>query len=578
MLRTHTCGELNKSNVGKESTVCGWVHSRRDHGGIIFIDLRDRYGLTQIVFNPDSKTFKEADKLRREDVIQVKGKTTPRKEGMINKNMATGEIEIVVSELNVLNKSDVPPLEIDDRIVANEEMRLKYRYLDLRRPVMKNRLIFRHQVAQYVREYLSKNNFLEIETPMLIASTPEGARDYVVPSRVHPGKFYALPQSPQIYKQMLMVSGFDRYFQLARCLRDEDLRIDRQPEHTQIDVEMSFVEQEDILNVLEGMCKDIFKKQLNINLPKFPVFKYEESMDRFGSDKPDLRFGLELVDVTDIAKKSDFSIFKDAETVKCLPVEKEMTRGDIDKLIEWSKEQGSKGLAWMKVTDKGLESSIVKFFSADLQKKLAEKTKVKSGVLFFVADKRNKTNEMLGKLRNKLGQDLKLIKEGEFKFCWVVDFPMFEWNETEEKWDFLHNPFAMPKKEHLQFLEKDPSKVYADLYDLVLNGIELGSGAIRITRPDIQERAFSVVGMTKETAQQRFGFMLEAYRYGGPPHGGMGIGFDRLVALMQGFNDIREVMAFPKTKSAECPMDGCPSSLADKDLNVLKLKIDKKEK
>ncbi len=577
MLRTHTCGELNKSNVGKETVLCGWVNTRRDHGGIIFIDLRDRYGLTQVVFNPDSKFFKEADKLRREDVIQVKGKVVSRKEGMVNKNMTTGEIELVVSELNVLNKSDVPPIEIDDRIVANEEMRLKYRYLDLRRPVMKNRLIFRHQIAQYVREYLSKNNFIEIETPMLIASTPEGARDYVVPSRVHPGKFYALPQSPQIYKQMLMVSGFDRYFQLARCLRDEDLRIDRQPEHTQIDVEMSFIEQKDILEMLEGMCKDVFKKALNITLPKFPVIKYDDAMDKYGSDKPDLRFGLELVDITDIAKKSDFSIFKDAEVVKCLPVDKEMTRGDIDKLIEWSKEQGSKGLAWMKVTSNGLESSIVKFFSSDLQKKLLERAKVKSGVLFFIADKKSKTNEILGKLRNKLGQDLKLIKEGEFKFCWVIDFPMFEWNETEEKWDFLHNPFAMPKKEHLQFLEKSPEKVYADLYDLVLNGIELGSGAIRITVPEIQARAFNVIGMTKETAQERFGFMLEAYRYGGPPHGGMGIGFDRLVALMQGINDIREVIAFPKTKSAECPMDGSPSALAQKDLDVLKLKFEHKK-
>ncbi len=578
MLRTNTCGELNKSNIGKNTTLCGWVHSRRDHGGVIFIDLRDRYGLTQIVFYPDSKHFQNADRLRREDVIQVSGKISARKEGMINKNMPTGEIEVVVSNLNILNKSDVPPIEIEDRVTANEEMRLKYRYLDLRRPVMQNKLILRHKVSQIIREYMSSHHFLEIETPMLIASTPEGARDYVVPSRVHPGKFYALPQSPQIYKQMLMVSGLDRYFQLARCLRDEDLRADRQPEHTQIDLEMSFAEQQDVLDIVEGLYKHIFKKIMNIELPKFPVFTYDEAMERFGTDKPDLRFGLELIDVTKIAKKSEFSIFKGAESVKCLPCSKDMTRGDIDKLIEWVKENGGKGLAWARIKGNELESSIVKYFSTEVQKELIKASKLNSGILFFSADARNKVNEILSKLRNKLGNDLKLIKENDFKFCWVIDFPMFEWNEDEEKWDFLHNPFAMPKKEHLLFLEKDPGKVYADLYDLVLNGFELGSGAIRITRPDIQERAFSVVGMTKETAKERFGFMLEAYRYGGPPHGGMGLGLDRTVALMCGTNDIREFIAFPKTKAAECPMDGSPSELAPKDLNVLKLKVEHKEK
>ena len=577
MLRTHTCGQLNKSNVAKTTTLAGWVHTRRDHGGVVFVDLRDRYGLTQIVFNPDSKAFAEASKLRREDCIQVTGSVVARKEGMINKNLPTGEIEVVVSDLTVVNKSDVPPLEVDDRVIANEELRLKYRYLDLRRPSMQSKFLFRHKLAQIMREYFSKNNFLEIETPMLIASTPEGARDYVVPSRVNPGKFYALPQSPQIYKQMLMVAGFDRYFQLAKCMRDEDLRVDRQPEFTQVDIEMSFVEQQDVLDAIEGSCKEAFTKLLNIELPKFPILTYDESMHRFGCDKPDLRFGLELVDVSSIVKKSDFSVFKDAELVKCLPCPQDMTRGDIDKLIEWSKEQGSKGLAWMRVKGDVLESSIVKYFSPEVQKELMSATKIDGGILFFVADSKDRTNEILSRLRNKLGQDLNLIKEGEFKFCWIVDFPMFEWNADEDKWDFKHNPFAMPKRQYLDSMEKHPEKVYADLYDLVLNGIELGSGAIRITQPEIQERVFKIVGMPMEEAQKRFGFMLEAYHYGGPIHGGFAIGFDRLVSLMNGVRDLREFIAFPKNKSAECPMDGCPSPLADKDLNVLKLKVEHKK-
>ncbi len=576
MLRTNTCGELTGKDMGKSVVLCGWVHSRRDHGGIIFVDLRDRYGLTQVVFDPmhNKESHRTAEKIGREYVLRVVGKVRRRKPGMENPKMHTGEIEVITDALEILNASDVPPLEIDDKITANEEVRLKYRYLDLRRPVMQSHLLFRHKVTQVAREYLSGHNFVEIETPLLIRSTPEGARDYVVPSRVHPGKFYALPQSPQIYKQILMIAGMDRYFQIARCLRDEDLRADRQPEHTQIDLEMSFVEQSDVLEAVEGMYKHIFKKTMNIDLPKFPILTYEESMSKYGTDKPDLRFGLELVDVTDVAKRSDFKVFSDAESVKCLPVPNEISRGDIDKLIEWAKEQGSKGLAWMKVTDKGLESSIVKFFSAELQKELLSRAKIKSGVLFFIADTKKRTNEILSKLRNKLGQDLKLIKEGQFKFCWVIDFPMFAWSEDEERWDFEHNPFAMPKKEHLELLEKDPGKVKADLYDIVLNGIEIGSGAIRINRPDIQERAFKVVGLSKEAARKKFGFLLEAYRYGGPPHGGMGLGLDRVVALMQGFNDIREVIAFPKTKAAECPMDGSPSELDEKQWKELHLKSD----
>lgn len=571
MLRTHTCGELNKKDVKKKVTLSGWVNSRRDHGGVVFIDLRDRYGLTQVVFNPSVKCFDEASKLRREDCIQVIGDVVSRTDALINKNLSTGEIEVVVNTLNVINKSDVPPLEVDDRVAINEDVRLKYRYLDLRRPSMQKNFAFRHKVAHTVRAYFDSHNFLEIETPLLIASTPEGARDYVVPSRVNPGKFYALPQSPQIYKQMLMVGGFDRYYQMAKCLRDEDLRVDRQPEFTQIDIEMSFVEQKDVLEILEGMTKDVFKKCLNVDLPKFPVFTYEESMEKYGNDKPDLRFGMELIDVTSIAHKSDFSVFKDAASVRCLPCPKDMSRGDIDKLIEWVKSEGGKGLAWMRVAGDKLESSIVKYFNSDVQKELMKKTQIDGGILFFAADSKYKALELLGKVRSKLGKDLGLLSN-EFKFCFVVDFPMFEF--VDDKWEFKHNPFAMPKRSHLDFMEKRPGDVYADLYDLVLNGIELGSGSIRITQPALQERVFKIVGMSMEEAKSKFGFMMEAYRYGGPIHGGFAFGFDRLVALMNGVSDIREFIAFPKNKSAECPMDGCPSALSEKDLKVLRLKVE----
>ncbi len=579
MLRTNTCNELTKTAIGRNVALCGWVHSRRDHGGIIFIDLRDRYGITQIVFNPDSKYFKEADRLRREDCIQAKGKVVHRKPGMINKNLYTGEVEVVISELNILNRSLTPPLEVDDRIVANDDIRLKNRYLDLRRPIMQSRIAFRHKALQAAREFLNSKGFLEIETPLLIKSTPEGARDYVVPSRTNPGKFFALPQSPQLYKQLLMVSGFDRYYQLARCLRDEDLRADRQPEFTQIDLEMSFAEQKDVLAVTEGTIKHIIEKCLEKKIKEnFPVISYEESMSKYGTDKPDLRFGLELVDVTDIVKQADFSVFKDAESIKCLPCPHEITRGDIDKLIEWVKENGGKGLAWMRLKDKKLESSIVKYFKEDIQKKLIERAKIKKGVLFFIADKKKNTNAVLARLREKLGADLKLVKQGELKFLWVVDYPLFEWNDEEDKWDPAHHMFTMPKKEHLQYLEKNPEKVYASLYDLILNGVELGSGSIRVHDPEIQEKILKVVGFPKSQAEERFGFLLEAFKYGAPPHGGFAVGFDRLVALLNDINDIREFIAFPKNKNAESPMDGSPSKLADKDLTVLRLKVEEKKK
>tara|TARA_Y100000310_G_scaffold281722_1_gene302401 strand:- start:36469 stop:38232 length:1764 start_codon:yes stop_codon:yes gene_type:complete len=576
--RSNTCGELTKKDVKKDAVLCGWTNSSRDHGGIIFVDLRDRYGLTQVVFDPehDKKTHKEAEQLRREDVIAVKGKVRPRGKGLENPKLKTGEVEVLVDELEILNKAETPPLEIDDRIDANEDMRLKYRYLDLRRPKMQKQLLLRHNAAQAAREYLNKNNFLEIETPILVRATPEGARDYVVPSRVNSGKFYALPQSPQLYKQILMVSGCDRYYQFARCLRDEDLRQDRQPEHTQIDVEMSFVAADDVMEMVEGLYKHMMKRVLNIDIKdKFKRVTHKDAMDKYGCDKPDLRFGLELVDVTSEVKSCDFNVFNSAEKVKCINPLDKFSRNEIDSLIEFATSVGAKGMAWMRVTDKGLESNIVKFFSKDIQKKIVEKTKAKKGsILFFIADKEKSANEILSKIRVEIGKRLKLINEKDFKFCWVVDFPLFEWDEDENAWKPSHHIFTAPKKEHLQFLDKDPSKVYADLYDLVLNGLELGSGSIRETNAVTQEKMMKIIGLSHDEARKKFGFLMDSFKYGTPPHGGMGLGFDRIVALMCGYNDIREVIAFPKNKDAANPMDSSPSDIDEKQLKELNIKLD----
>ncbi|MAG16095.1 aspartate--tRNA ligase [Candidatus Woesearchaeota archaeon] len=577
MLRTHTCGELTGKDIGKKVKVAGWVQTRRDHGGVIFIDLRDRYGLTQIVFDPshNKAVHSSAEHIGREFVLIAEGKVRNRPKDMVNKKMKTGDVEVIVDKLE-LTKAEVPPIEIEDNIEANEDTRLKFRYLDLRRPKMQKNLMMRHKAAHAAREYLNKQGFIEVETPLLIKSTPEGARDYVVPSRVNPGKFYALPQSPQLYKQILMIAGFDRYYQIARCLRDEDLRQDRQPEHTQIDLEMSFVEQNDVMELVEGCCKHVLQTVTGKKESKpFPIMTYKDAMDKYGSDKPDLRFGMELVDVTDVVKKSDFKVFSGAEQVKCIVAEKDFSRNEIDDLIKWAQENGAKGLAWMKVTSSGLDSSIVKFFSKPIQKQLLQKAKAKKGsVLFFVADKPKVVADVLGKLRVELAQRLKLIDSKEFKFCWVVDFPMFDWNEDEKRWDPTHHPFTMPRSEDIKFLEKDPGKVYAQLYDLVLNGIELGSGSIRINNPELQERVLKVIGIGEKEAESKFGFLLKAYKYGGPIHGGIGWGFDRTVALMLGFNDIREVIAFPKNKKAECPMDGSPSDIDEKQLKELHLKTD----
>lgn len=579
-MRTHTCEQLRKGDVNKEVTLCGWVNSRRDHGGIIFIDLRDRYGFTQIVFDPDfnKETHKLADSLKREFCIQVSGKVKERKKGMENKNLPTGDTEVFVSKLNILAKAKTPPFEIDDRIIPSEELRLKYRYLDLRRPIMQHNLLFRQKVTQAAREFMEQEHFLEIQTPMFVKPTPEGARDYLVPSRVNPGKFYALPQSPQLYKQILMIAGIDRYFQLpAICMRDEDLRSDRQPEHSQLDLEMCFVDEQDIMNLVERLMKHIVKKNLGKEIKEeFKVLDYEESMERFGTEKPDLRYGLELATITDIVKKADFEVFKKAEVVKSLVVEKALGRKEIDSLIDFSqKELGAKGLAYMKYDGKILESSIVKYFPEKVQKELLSVLKPKNdSTIFFIADKKKKANEILSGLRRELAKRLDLINKDELKFCWIARFPLFEWNEEENKWEAMHHIFSRPTKDTEKFIEKDPSKVYGNLFDLVLNGTELASGSIRISNPDLQEKMLKIVGIKKEEAMEKFGFLLDAYHYGSGDHGGMGIGFDRVVAMLLGITDIREVIAFPKNKAAQNPMDGSPSEATPQQLSDLHIKID----
>ena len=584
MKRTHTCGELTAKDVNKKVTLAGWCATRRDHGGVIFIDLRDRYGITQIVFDPSNniESHKAAESLRREDVLIVEGSVRNRPQGMANERMHTGEIEILVSKIISTNRAQTPPIEIDDRLEASEETRLKYRYLDLRKPKMQKQLMFRYKIAMAIREYLTKENFIEIETPMLIKTTPEGARDYLVPSRIHAGKFYSLPQSPQIYKQILMIAGFDRYYQFARCLRDEDLREDRQPEHTQVDLEMSFAEVDDILHLTEGLMKHVFRAVLNRDIKTpFKRFTYHDAVEKYCTDKPDIRFGMECCTVTDIAKNSEFKVFLDVikknGIVKVLNAEEcgeKLSRNQIDELIEFAKQNGAVGLAWMRVTKNGLESNIVKFFTAELQKKLIEKIKAKPGdLLLFAADNEKIVNTVLSRLRLKLGKELGMIKD-DFEFCFVTDFPMFDWNEDEEKWDFAHNPFTMPREEYLQYLDSDPGKVVSYQYDFVANGTELFSGSVRNTIPELQEKTFKVTGMPAEEVRERFGFLLEAYKYGAPSHAGFGLGFDRLAALMQGMHDIREVIAFPKNKSAENPMDGSPSEASEKQLQELHIKLD----
>lgn len=575
MFRTHTCGELTKKEEGKEVMLSGWVDSVREHGGIAFINLRDRYGFTQLVFD-DPSQIKE---LKNEYLLKVKGKVRKRPEGIVNKKIVTGEIEVLVSELEILNRCETLPLDLSGQVESTDETRLKYRYLDLRRPENMEKMVLRHKATIAMHEYLDKKGFLYVETPLLIRATPEGARDYVVPSRLHPGKVYSLPQSPQLYKQISMVAGFDKYYQLAKCLRDEANRADRQPEFTQIDIEMSFPEQDDVIELSEGLVKYIFKKCLgkDVKTP-FKRMTYQEAMEKYGIDRPDLRFGMELKDVTETVKKSDFKIFQNAEKVKCLVAEKDFSRKEIDKLTEVVKIFKAKGLAHMKY-DKGFDKGVSKFLSDEVKQELKKQTGIKDGqTIFFVADKEIIVNDSLAALRNHLGKELELYDPEELNFCWITDFPLFEWDEEANRWSPMHHIFSMPKKEKMKYLEEEPGKVTGYLYDLTLNGTEIGGGSMRIHSREIQEAVLKVIGMDYRQAEERFGFLLEAFKYGAPPHGGIAFGFDRMVAMMAGTNDIREVIAYPKNKAQENPMDQCPSPCEDETAEELHLKFVKPEK
>lgn len=582
--RTHSCGDLTIKDAGRKVILSGWVARRRDHGGVIFIDLRDRYGITQAVFNPkvNQSVHKMADALRNEYVISVSGSVAPRPAGMENPKMKTGEIEVTVDALEILNSSKALPFLIEeDGDEAGETVRLKYRYLDLRRKKLQNNLILRHRMAQIVRQYLVKNDFLELETPFLIKSTPEGARDYLVPSRLNPGRFYALPQSPQIFKQLFMVSGFERYFQIARCFRDEDLRADRQPEFTQIDIEMSFVDSDDVMHWVEGMMAQIFMTEKNIDLKvPFQRLTYQEAIDRTGVDKPDLRFGLELKEITDLVKDVEFKVFsyaaQEGGMVKALRVPNSpLSRKDFDELEKQAAIYGAKGLAWVKMEDRSWKSPITKYFKEAQIKKITEKLGAEEGdALLFIADTESDVvNASLGNLRVQLGKKLKLISADEIKFCWVTQFPLFEIDPEENRLVSKHHPFTRPRREDIPLLSKKPEDVLSDAYDLVLNGVEIGGGSIRIHEKEIQDAVFNILKIGKEEALEKFGFLLEALQFGAPPHGGIALGFDRLIALLCGSESIRDVIAFPKTQKAQCMMSQSPGRVDEKQLKELHLKV-----
>ena len=585
--RSHACGTIRESEIGETVELKGWVQKRRDLGGLIFIDFRDRSGIVQVVFNPDlsKEALELAENVRNEYVLGITGKVVARGEGTVNPNLPTGSIEVHAESLEILNAAKNPPISIANDVEVGEDIRLKYRYLDLRRPVMQETFKLRHRTTKVIRDFLDQNEFLEIETPMLTKSTPEGARDYLVPSRVHEGEFYALPQSPQLFKQLLMVSGFERYYQVVRCFRDEDLRADRQPEFTQVDIETSFLPKEDLIKMMEEMMSAVLKetKGIEINAP-FQRMTHAEAMNRYGSDKPDTRFEMEFVDVSELVKDSDFKVFSGAvasggavKGINAKGAASEYSRKDIDALTEYVKTYKAKGLAWLKVEEEGLKGPISKFFNEALAAQLKEAFDAEAGdLLLFVADSKSVVADSLGSLRSKLGKDLNLIDYSKFNFLWVMDFPLMSYDEEADRYFAEHHPFTMPLKEDLHLLEEEPGKVRADAYDLVLNGYELGGGSQRIFQRDVQEKMFKALGFTKEEAEAEFGFLLEAFEYGTPPHGGIAFGLDRLVMLLAGRTNLRDTIAFPKTASASCLLTEAPSPVSEDQLKELHLELAKK--